>query len=76
VLLADLHQVDRPGESRLIGVRWVAAADQHAAFGIEPALEVVVHVLASHAYPFSPTSVYRKHDATCALTRPQACMNA
>jgi hypothetical protein len=52
VLLADLNQVDGPRESRLVGVRWVAKCDEHAPFGIEPALNVVVHVLASHVYPF------------------------
>jgi hypothetical protein len=44
VLLADLDQVDGPRESRLVGVRRVTATDEHAPFGIEPALEVVVHV--------------------------------
>jgi hypothetical protein len=48
VLLADLDHVDGPRESRLVGVRWVATADEHAARGIEPALDVVVHVLAAH----------------------------
>ena len=50
MLLADLNQVDGPRESRLIGVRRVAAGDEHAPRGIHPALGVVVHVLASHAY--------------------------
>jgi hypothetical protein len=48
VLLADLDHVDGPRKSRLVGVRWVAAADGHAPRGIEPALGVVVHVLAAH----------------------------
>jgi hypothetical protein len=48
VFLADLDQVDGPGEPRLIGVRRVAAGDEHAPLGIKPALDVVVHVLASH----------------------------
>ena len=52
MLFADLDHVDGPRESRLVGVRRVAAADGHAPFGIEPALDVVVHVLASHVYPF------------------------
>jgi hypothetical protein len=47
VLLADLDQVDGPGESRLVGIRRVARADKHAPRGIEPALDVVVHVLAA-----------------------------
>jgi hypothetical protein len=32
----------------LVGVRRVTAADEHAPRGIEPALDVVVHVLAAH----------------------------
>jgi hypothetical protein len=50
VLLADLDAVDGPGESRLIGVRRIATVDEHAPRGIEPALDVVVHVLASMIY--------------------------
>jgi hypothetical protein len=49
VLLADLDHVDGPRKSRLVGVRWVATGDEHAPRGIEPALDVVVYVLASHA---------------------------
>jgi hypothetical protein len=59
VLLADLNQVDRPRESRLVEVRRVAGGDGHAPHGIEHALDFVVHVLAPrgqrslrHAYPF------------------------
>jgi hypothetical protein len=48
VLLADLHHVDGPSESRLVRVRRVTTADEHAPRGIEPALDVVVHVLAAH----------------------------
>lgn len=51
VLLADLDEVDGPRESRLVGVRWVATGYDHAPGGIEPALDVVVYVLASHVYP-------------------------
>ena len=50
MLLADLDHVDRPGESRLVGVRRVPTDDEHAPRGIGPALDVVVHVLASHVY--------------------------
>ena len=50
--LADLDHVEGPRESRLVGIRWVAAGDDHAARGIEPALGVVVHVLAAHPYSF------------------------
>ena len=64
VLLADLDHVDGPRESRLVGVRWVATDDEHAPRGIEPALDVVVHVLASRGQLsrryVPPTSVYRK----------------
>jgi hypothetical protein len=48
MLLAYLDQVDGPRESRLVGVRWVATDDEHAPRGIEPALGVVVHMLAAH----------------------------
>jgi len=48
VLLTDHDHIDRPRESRLVGVRWVAAADKHPPRGIGPALKVVVHVLAAH----------------------------
>jgi hypothetical protein len=48
---ADLDHVDGPRESRLVRVRRVATADEHAPRGIEPALDVVVHVMASHVYP-------------------------
>jgi hypothetical protein len=48
VLLADLDHVDGPRESRLVRVRRVATPDKHAPRGIEPALDVVVHVLASN----------------------------
>jgi hypothetical protein len=48
VLPAYLDHVDRPRESGLIGVRWVTTADEHAPRCIEPALDVVVHVLAAH----------------------------
>ena len=48
MLLADLDQVDGPGESRLIWVRGVASRDDHSPGGIEPALELVVDVLAAH----------------------------
>jgi hypothetical protein len=41
VLLADLDHVDGPLGSRLVGVRWVATADEHAPRGIEPALDVL-----------------------------------
>ena len=47
VLLADLDHVDGPGESRLVGVRRVATDDEHPPRGVEPALGVVVHALAS-----------------------------
>ena len=48
MFLADLDHVDGPQESRLVGVRWIAADDEHAPRGIHPALNVVVHVLAAH----------------------------
>ena len=48
VLLTDLDQVDRSRESRLVRVRWIATADEHAPRGIEPALDLVVHMLAAH----------------------------
>ena len=48
MLLADLDQVDGLRESRLVGVRRVAADDEHTPRGIEPASDVAVHVLASH----------------------------
>jgi hypothetical protein len=48
MLLADLDRVDGPRESRLVGVRRVTTANDHTPRGIEPALDVVVHVLASH----------------------------
>ena len=48
MLLADLDHVDGPRESRLVRVRRVTADDGHAPRGIEPALGVVVHVLAAH----------------------------
>jgi hypothetical protein len=51
VLVADLDHVDGPRESRLVRVRRVATADEHTPRGIEPALDVVVHVMASHVYP-------------------------
>ena len=51
MLLADLDQVDRPRESRLVEVRRVAGGDGHAPHGIEPALDFVVHVLAAHDLP-------------------------
>ena len=51
MLLADLDEVDGPCESRLIGIRWVAAGDEHPPGGIHPALAVVVHVLAAHVHP-------------------------
>jgi hypothetical protein len=35
-------------ESRLVRVRGIAAADEHAPLGIDPALDVVVYVLAAH----------------------------
>jgi hypothetical protein len=54
VFFADLDQVDGPRESRLVGVRRVATADEHAPRGIEPALVVVVHVLAAHDSSFRP----------------------
>ena len=54
MLLADLDQVDGPREPRLVGVRGVATADEHAPRCIEPALGVVVHVLASHARSLRP----------------------
>jgi hypothetical protein len=34
VLVADLDQVDRPSESRLVGVRRVTTADEHAPTGL------------------------------------------
>jgi hypothetical protein len=46
MLFADLDRVDRPRESRLVRVRRVTTADEHAARGIHPALDVVVHALA------------------------------
>jgi hypothetical protein len=52
VLLADLDQANRPRESRLVGVRRVAAADENTPLGVEPALGVVVYVLA-YLYPFA-----------------------
>ena len=51
MLLADLNQVDGPCESRLVGIRWIAAGDEYAPDGIHPALDVVVHVLAAHDSP-------------------------
>jgi hypothetical protein len=51
VLLADLDQVDGPRKSRLVGVGRIATGDEHAPSGIEPALDVVVHVLAAHDPP-------------------------
>ena len=48
MLVADLDYVDGPRESRLVRVRWVTTADEHAPRGIEPASDVVVHVLAAH----------------------------
>jgi len=48
VLVADLDYVDGPRESRLVRVRWVAAGDEYTPRGIEPALDVVIDVLASH----------------------------
>ena len=53
--LQTLDRVNRPSESRLIGVRWVTTDDEHAPHGIEPALDVVVHALASHDPP--PTNL-------------------
>jgi len=47
MLRADLDQVDGPRESGLVRVRRVAADDEHTPRGIEPALDVVVHVLAA-----------------------------
>lgn len=52
MLVADLDHVDGPIESRLVGVSWVAAADEHAPRRVHPALEVVVHVLASAHFSF------------------------
>jgi hypothetical protein len=37
VLLADLDHVDGPRESRLVRVGWIAAGDEQAPRGIEPA---------------------------------------
>ena len=42
-----LDHVERPLEARLVGVRWVATDDEDAPRGIEPALDVVVHMLGS-----------------------------
>ena len=47
MLLADLDDIDGPLESSLIVVRRVTARDEHAPRGIEPALDVVDHVLAA-----------------------------
>ena len=47
MLLADLDQVDGPRESGLVRVRRVATGDEHAPRGIEPALDVGVHMLAA-----------------------------
>jgi hypothetical protein len=47
VFLADQHHVDRSRESRLFGIRRIAAGDEDAPRGIEPALGVIVHVLAA-----------------------------
>jgi hypothetical protein len=49
VLLADLDQVDGPRESRLVGVRRVTRGDEYAPRGIQPALDVIVHMLTAHA---------------------------
>jgi hypothetical protein len=58
VLLADLDHVDGPRESRLIRVRRVATPDEHTPRGIEPALDVVVHVLAvGPTQPVLPAAV-------------------
>lgn len=51
VLFAYLHHVDRPRESRLVGVGWVPTPDEHAPRGIHPGLGVAVHVLAAHDSP-------------------------
>jgi hypothetical protein len=48
VLLADLDHVDGPREARLVRVRRVTTGDHHSPRGIEPALDVIVHVLASN----------------------------
>ena len=56
MLLADLDQVDGPRESSLVRVRRVAADDEHTPRGIEPALDLVVHVLAAHD-PVSPVEI-------------------
>ena len=37
MLLADLDHVDGPRESRLVRVGWIAAGDEQAPRGIEPA---------------------------------------
>jgi hypothetical protein len=69
VLLADLDPVNGPRETRLVGVRRVATADEHPARGIHRALGVVVHVLAFHPCSIRRISWKRKHDGTCAFTR-------
>jgi hypothetical protein len=48
MLLADLDQVDGSREPRLVRVRRVTTADHHSPRGIETALDVIVHVLASN----------------------------
>jgi hypothetical protein len=52
VLVADLDDVDGPCEPRLVRVRRITAADAHASLGVEPALDFVLYVLASHLSPF------------------------
>ena len=56
MLLTDLDQVDGPREPRLVRVRRVAPDDEHAPRGIEPALDVVVDVLAAHVPILSPAA--------------------
>ena len=67
VLLADLNHVDRPRESRLVGVRRVATDDEHAPRGIEPALGVVVYVLAAHDSPLSLGRHRKRRDRTATV---------
>jgi hypothetical protein len=66
VLLADLDQVDGPRESRLVRVRRVATAVEHAAGRVEPALGVVVHVLASHRYSLPYRRSFRLRNSALA----------
>ena len=70
MLLADLDHVDGPREARLVGVRRIATADEHAPRGIESALGVVVHVLAAHVYPHGWAVIHSVSVARCPARSP------